>query len=293
MSKFSSYDINRSRQTHKIQFDDEITVLLLHGKTRGIHRHDILLAGDRPGPSLHLSGHISAVQQKRWYSINSIFFEKTMKMKHLAGILFALGSLASGVTQAEIQTWRLTGITYEVSAGFDAPEEFQLGHTFNIDYAIELDTPFDSVISASYMNAVKSMAINGVTTTPYFGYGKNHIGANTNVLNSVNIVIPQRADNLWFISYGEAAPRPTNSLPAALNEMSRLYGDFPPNPPRNWINLSFTGANGVQAHPISFAPVPSPVPEPSSIALMLTGLSAVGFIARKNRKRKQTGESAT
>ncbi|MBI3229397.1 MAG: PEP-CTERM sorting domain-containing protein [Burkholderiales bacterium] len=202
-----------------------------------------------------------------------------MTKQHLSAIFFALASLTTSVAHAEIQTWRLTATTTGVSSGFTAPAFASLGHTFSVDYAIDMATPYDAP-SGGY-KAVKSLTINGVTTQLT---NQNYVFAiAANGIGGINTVIPvARADQLQFISYSESWPNPTSTLSSVLSELALMHGQNAPYYPPNELHLNFVGGS-VQAHPTSFAL--SPVPEPTSLGLMLAGLAALGVVARKKSKR--------
>jgi hypothetical protein len=84
-----------------------------------------------------------------------------------------------------------------------------------------------------------------------------------------------------------AAAQAPASNPAARGARDSFYfGSVTPRPQSQSFGSAPMGNNNAIGRPMGrFGPAVTPVPEPSSWAMMLAGLALVGFMVRRNTKR--------
>ncbi|HEX5310801.1 hypothetical protein [Aquabacterium sp.] len=188
-----------------------------------------------------------------------------MQIKTAAAITsLALTFLATSA-QAELQTWRLTSISYHVQEGFTPPAFAEVGNVFSIDYVIDTQTPSAPGWNGMFSGSVKSFSINGITSL-----SEGYIAAWGGGLNAINIwPSTGRTDGIDFISFNHFGGNGATSVSSALAEFSLAAST-------NAVDLRIDfGDKSVWAKPSSFAV--SAVPEPSCGLLLLGGLLTVLF----------------
>lgn len=196
-----------------------------------------------------------------------------MTKNSLASMFLAVCSLYTSAAQAELQTWRLSATVYQEQGGDFTPPPFaQIGQRVNIDYVINTAAYFNGYF---YNGAVVSVSFNGQTSQTG-GYVWPSPG-----FSAINTYLYDRADGVDFLSFNYFNSRQTYSLLEALNDFSTAAPTSDTD-----FRIDF-GPNSVWAHPDSFAV--SAVPEPSSVALLGSGLALIAFAARKNRRRREMG----
>jgi hypothetical protein len=179
----------------------------------------------------------------------------------------ALASLAlASAAQAELQTWRLTATTYEVSEGFTAPAFAEIGKAFTVDYVIDTQVPAFDGWPGLFEGAVKSLTIGGVTSE-----AGGYVIADDSGLNGINAwPSDPRSNGIDFISFYNAGESSSADVASTLKLLSTFASSY-----LTVLRVDF-GDNSVHASPTSFV-MTSSVPEPSAAWLLLVGLPALAL----------------
>ena len=182
--------------------------------------------------------------------------------------LAALGStLIAANAQAALETWQFTGTVYEQNTGFTPPSFAAIGKTITVDYL------FDT--TASIQNSVKSITFDGEAS--------NVASSNLTLgfLDAINVSpILSRTDSVNFLSFNYFSPPPATSVQQFLNNYSVAAASAGPADSFLNLRLDFGPTKSVWASPTSFVMISS-VPEPESYAMLLAGLSLIGFVTRR------------
>ncbi|MBB2484087.1 PEP-CTERM sorting domain-containing protein [Mitsuaria sp. WAJ17] len=201
-----------------------------------------------------------------------------MKFKKLTLLATLVLSSLSGAAHADLQKWRLSATVYSVSEGFTAPAFAALGRTVTVDYLIETSATPSGDALKSYPGALGAVFVNGQYTTvdgDVFSLGTGLAGINT-------ALHAKRSDRLGFLSFNRFNPAETSNLTELLMDISAAtpgsYVDF---------RMDF-GSDTVHAHPASFEQLKTfDVPEPGSVALLVSGLWLAGAIRRRASAQKR------
>ena len=196
-----------------------------------------------------------------------------MNRHSIASAILVASLVFANAAHADVETWRLSATVYRYSSEFTAPSFAMLGQTLHVDYVIDTDTP---LASGFYTGAVQSVSFNGQTSL-----AQGYVLA-WDSLNAINISTGTgREDGVDFLSFNRFGPTPTSNLVGALHDFSAAAPTSSAD-----LRLDF-GTDSVWAQPTSFTV--SPVPEPSTVLLMLAGCAGLVCVKRKSRVRSGVG----
>ncbi len=196
-----------------------------------------------------------------------------MIFKRIFQICVSLLLFVSASSQAALETWRLTSTIVDVypsRASGVAPDFLSLGATVTVDYLIDTSAV---LLANNYDDAVKSVSFNGETS------GGASFGGYLGFVNGpsrLNVSLSGRSnDTVSFISLEDFAGPAEPTVSDELNKMASHI-------PFAAIALTFEFNNGAYS---AFADVISlaAVPEPSTLAMILSGLGICGFSARPKK----------
>lgn len=233
----------------------------------------------------------------------TIYQGKTMKLRAIT--LAAAGLLAAASAQAELQTWRFSGLLMSTEGTLSAPatfgEQAQLDLTFDLD-AVATDGIFGSPLVALSINGASlAPGANSLAPDlPYFSVLNSALsGSETQGLTALRM----KGGGGYDLAAGEA--RPVNSVSEFLFNTYQVIDGFSSMvfaSEMTWqeaIQIEFV-ANGIpsirlehatggaQLYALTGAQNITPgVPEPSSWALALLGGVGAAALARRRQSARQ------
>ena len=185
----------------------------------------------------------------------------------------ALG--ATGVAQAETETWHLEGTIYQTSEfATKVPDGLRMAQPFTVDYVIDNSVQLDDY-GYDFFSVVQQISINGISSVAGGYVSARGLGLNV-VPNDPILDINFVSFNALNLVNNEAPPKATSVHDLLLQYgLSPLTGDGD-------IRFDFNGpeSTSVWGQVTSFAPA---VPEPSTAVLGALGLVALVFASKRQK----------
>jgi len=177
--------------------------------------------------------------------------------------------LAASTANAELQTWRLTGVV-DPDSGTPGAGGIASEGSVHVDYVFDLDAPYDATFG-EFVDLVRSVSLNdGPALAPsqsqlFLSPGAAFLGVGfaSGQVGGLSAVYFGHADDL----------SPAGGLSGALARLSAQVRN------RDELTLFFAGNQVAYVIPSSFTML-SAVPEPGGAALVWGGLGVLALLGR-------------